>query len=77
MSPDGDNASPITKLPTGNGLEALQCTNCRTPQTKLCSTSERNSDALNDATLPLDTAPLWHFPQAMSPFNWVPQPPLT
>jgi hypothetical protein len=45
MSPNGGDTSPPTKMSAGDGSVALQCADCRAPQTQLCSTSECNSDA--------------------------------
>jgi hypothetical protein len=59
MSPDGGDTSPPTEPSAGNGSVALQCADCRAPQTQLRSTSERDSDALAliDATPLPDNRP--------------------
>jgi hypothetical protein len=75
MSPNVGDNSPPTKLLAGNGLVALQCADCCAPQTQLCPTSGRDSEALIDATPLTDKRPPLAFAPSGSPFDRVPQPP--
>jgi hypothetical protein len=57
MLHNGGDTRPPTKLPTGNGLVALQFADCCAPQTQSRTTSERNSDASINATTLMDNIP--------------------
>jgi hypothetical protein len=68
MSPDGGNTSPPTELPAGDGSVMLQCADCCAPQTQLCPTLGRDSDALIDATPLMDNRPPPAFALRGAPF---------